>query len=464
MTAALLFGQIAFAESAEAPRPPDVLLIIAEDLKACLGCYGNPIVQTPNLDALAAQGVRFDRAYCQFPLCNPSRSSLLTGLRPETTRVFGNTIDWNGPLKGLTTLPEHFRSHGYETVRVSKIFHAGNQGRVFDDSARWERIIPSNQGLPKPGRAARPGRFLYEDASAEQRQKNYDMRAWKWGPSGLDDMEMADGMTAEQAVRELSRKHDRPLFFAVGFHCPHLSLVAPDQYFAMYPPEKIPLPANPPNDLDDVPGSYSLANQERFTPEKEREAIAAYYACVSYMDACVGRVLGALKETGRDKNTIVVFLGDHGFHLGEHFLWQKMTLFEESARVCLILSAPNMRNKGAVCERLVEFVDLFPTLAELCGLEIPPGLEGTSMKALLDSPDRPWKKAAFTMLGGKGRSVRTERWRYTEWGSPPKAELYDHESDPGEFVNRAADGAWAEVAAELSQLLRKGWRAALPPR
>jgi uncharacterized sulfatase len=459
------------ADSGSPSKRPDVLFLIAEDHQACLGCYGNPICKTPNLDALAARGVRFDRAYCQYPLCNPTRSSMLSGLRPETTQVVGNEQDWNEYLKAATTLPEFFHANGYETVRIGKIFHSGNGNRIFDDKARWDRVVPPQSATSKkPGKKAgkkadtKAGpslRVLYDQFTEEERQKDYDMRAWVWGPLDVEDNQAGDGRKAEAAARVLQEKREKPLFLAVGFSLPHLSYRAPRKYFDMYPPERIPLPDYPENDLDDSPGPYSLRNHKQFTDVKRREAIAAYYACISYVDACAGRILDALKQSGRENDTIVVFWGDHGFNVGEHLLWQKMNLFEESCRVPLILAAPGVAKAGSVVRRPAEVVDMFPTLAELCGLTPPEGLECISMVPLLRNPERPWKKGAFTSRK-PGRSIRTERWRYTEWGSPEKTELYDHQTDPKEITNLAKDPKYKTTVAELSQLLHAGWKACLP--
>ncbi|MCE5307850.1 MAG: sulfatase [Acidobacteriales bacterium] len=446
-----------------AARPFDVLFIAIEDLATCQSCYGNPVCRTPNLDALAAGGVRFDNAQCAFPLCNPTRSALLSGLRPPTTGVLGNSLDWNTRLRPGTTLPEIFRAGGYETVRVGKIFHAANGPNVFDDSARWSRVIPEREGVPKPSREKDPApRVLFGNVSAGERRAVYDYRAWVWGPQGRGDLDCNDGAIAEQGVRVLSKKPgDKPLFLALGFHRPHLPLHAPAKYFEMYPPASIPLPRNPERDPDDLPHKYGKLVDHAMTDATRREAIAAYYACVTYVDACIGRVMAALKSSGRDRNTVVVVFGDHGFHIGEHRLWQKMTLFEQSCRVPLIISVPGV-TKPAVCRRPAECVDIFPTLAELCGLKPPAGIESISMVPLLRNPARPWKKGAFTYINN-GKTVRTERWRYTEWGGPDRAELYDREADPGEFTNLARDTKHASTAAELSRLLEGDWRAALPP-
>jgi len=387
----------------------------------------------------------------------------MSGRYPASTGVLGNAKDWREALGDIVTLPEYFAAHGYETLRCGKMFHGGNAGRKFDDKARWARVISASEGLPAVEHKRRPLRALYEHMSREERQKEYTTRAWEWGPSGQDDLEMSDGRVAEQGVRVLSQQHDRPLFLALGFHSPHLVLAAPDKYFDMYSLDEIRLPENPENDLDDVPRGYSLANHKQFTDEKRREAIRAYYATCSYVDACVGRVIKALEDSGRIDSAVVVFWGDHGFHLGEHFLWQKYTLFEESTRVPLIMRAPGVTRPGSVCTRPVELIDLYPTLSELAGLPIPAGLESISMVPLLRDPGRPWKKGAFTTLGPtRGNSIRTDRWRYTEWGGPGEAELYDHESDPGEFANLARVPEHAQTVAQLSKLLNGGWRAALP--
>ncbi len=474
---AALVGFVCAGFSAPRSHPPDVLFIISEDLATCMGSYGNPVCQTPNLDALAASGVRFDNAQCMFPVCNPTRSSFLSGLYPRTTQVLGNAQDWNENLKPGTTLPEYFRANGYLTMRCGKIFHAGNGARDFSDIARWDMVLPESAiaagegGGGKKGGKKGSGRggaqvqrqetWLYSDLTPEQRNNEYDTRAWVWGPVGTEDTDHPDGRIAAQAVKVLRAKQEKPLFLALGFHKTHLPLFAPKKYFDLYPPEKMPLPNYAENCLEGLPHGYSLKNHKAFTDEKRRQAIAAYYASASYMDACVGRVLNALKETGRDRNTIVVFMGDHGFHMGEHLLWQKMTLFEESSRVPLIIRAPGVTPAGSICKRPVSQIDLYPTLADLCGLGAPSGLEGISMAPLLRDPNRPWKKGAFTTMGN-GTSVRTERYRYNEWGGPEQAELYDHESDPRELRNLAKDPKFKEVVTELSALIKGGWKAALP--
>jgi len=324
----------------------------------------------------------------------------------------------------------------------------------------WRRTLkPKGKGArhkPKRPKADRPA-WLEPD--------EYIARSLRWGPTGLSDTEQHDGAIAAAVAEFLVEKREKPLYMAVGFHTPHYILTAPDRYFAMYPPEKIVLPKNPADDLADVPHEYAHFNttDDRWLDEDEkREVIAAYYACISYVDTCLGMLMDALDKSGRADRTIVCLWGDHGMHLGEHFLFRKYTLFENSARVPFILVAPGVARAGSVCKRPVELVDVYPTLAELCALPVPEGLEGISMKPLLEDPTRPWKKAAFTARTRGERSLRTERWRYTEWGSPEAAELYDHGNDPGEFTNLAGDPEHADVVAELHELLHAGWKAALP--
>lgn len=434
---------------AQPSRRLNVLLIAVDDLNNRLGCYGDPVARTPNIDRLAGRGVRFDHSYCQYPLCNPSRTSLLSGRRPDTTRIHDNRTAPRTFLGDVAFLPEHFRAHGYFTGRVGKVAHA-----AFEDAVTWDVSENAQRTAPlelKQQRAARPpGEAL----------------KLEWVPTGNRDEDEPDGRTARRVARLIEQKRDKPFFLAAGFHKPHLPWVAPKKYFDMYPPEKIVLPATPPDDRDDIPpiALTRTAGDEQMTDLDRRKAIAAYHACTTFMDAQVGVLLGALDRLKLWESTVVLLFGDHGWHLYDHLgLWRKMTVFEEAARAPLIVAAPG-RRRGVGCPRLVEFVDIYPTLSELCGLPRPGGLEGTSFAPLLSDPQRSWKKAAFTVVararGVMGRSVRTDRYRYTEWDDDGKvAEIYDHEKDIHEFRNLAGD----PKQAELRRILREGWRAALPP-
>ena len=442
---------------------PNVLFIAIEDIAPLMGCYGHPVVRTPNIDALAKRGVLFNRAYCQVAVCNPSRACVSTGLRPQTTGIFNNSLDWRQRIpEGMLALPEFFRDKGYETVICGKIHHSQRYFKDAIDQAQQREDRMWHRKLRAPSkRYARPAVAPKAPRPAWLKPDDYTARSLKWGPTGLSDAEQRDGAIAKAVATELKAKHDKPLYMAVGFHAPHYELRAPDKYIEMYPPDEITLPKNPENDLADVPHEYSMFNttDDRWLSEDEkREVIAAYYACISYVDTCVGILMDALKQTSQEDNTIVCLWGDHGMHLGEHFLWRKYTLFENAARVPFIIAAPGTAKAGAVCNRPVELIDIYPTLADLCGLGVPEGLEAISMKLLLIDPERPWKKAAFTSQGPKRHSLRTQRYRYTEWDSPANAELYDHENDPGEFTNLARDPKYSATAAELSGLLHAGWK------
>lgn len=441
---------------------PNVLLIISDDLAATLGCYGHPQAKTPQLDALASRGVMFDRAYCQFPHCNPSRSSMLSGLRPNTTRVTNNEDNLYTNIPGVLTLPHHFRQNGYATARCGKIFHLGVPTGLesMDDPQAWDFGTPFKSELPYP-----PKRESMVKVKAGKKQ------GLGWQEIPCEDDDLCDGFFAKTAIEWLEKRDaTKPFLLAVGFHRPHLPLVAPAKYFDLYPLESITLPDAPADDEADIPPparngavpGYALTA----TPEQRRAAIRAYLATVSYMDAQAGRVLDAVKKLGMQDNTIVIFTGDHGWHLGEHSLWHKRSLFEESARVPFMVFAPGMKGNGQRSASLVEMLDVFPTFCDLTGVPSPANLQGKSLRPLLDDPKATVHDAAFTQARrGKdaehwGRSVRTARWRCTEWDEGRNGiELYDHDTDPHEYRNLAGDPQHAQVLKELRAVLA----AKLPP-
>jgi uncharacterized sulfatase len=434
-------------------RKLNVLLIAVDDLNTNLGCYGDPLARSPNIDKLASRGVKFERAYCQYPLCNPSRTSILSGRRPDTTGIFNNTTPPRTYLKDVVFLPEYFRQHGYFTARVGKIAH----GR-FEDAVKWD-VSESAQGRPTSGAA--PQQPPPAGTAATGNPGDGGARL-SWRATDNRDEEEPDGKTARRIVRLLQENKDKPFFIAAGFHKPHLAWIAPKQYFALHPPEKVKLPKTPEDDRTDIPpvALTRTASDVTLTDEQKRQAIAAYSACVSFTDAQVGIVLDEVDRLKLADRTIVVFWGDHGFHLGEHNgLWRKMTLFEESTRVPLIIAAPGKR-AGVASPRLAELVDLYPTLTQLCGLPQPPMLDGVSLVPLLEDPGRAVKQAAYTVVArGRGllaRSVRTERYRYTEWGDEKTAELYDHETDPREYTNLVRDPKHSKILIEMKNLLRAG--------
>ncbi len=465
----ITLASLAGVGHADGPAGPmNVLFIVSDDLtNNAIGCYGGP-VPTPNVDALAARGVRFDRAYCQFPLCNPSRASFLTGLRSDTLRVYENATQFRRNLPDAQTLPQTFRKAGYLVARVGKLYHYGVPGQIgtdgLDDPPSWDRTI-NPRGRDKDDE----DRIFTLNPGAKGSARFGGTLSWLAADG--DDAEQTDGQIAAEVAGLLraSATADRPFFLACGFFRPHTPYVAPKKYFEMFPTSAIALPNVPDGHRRDAPApafGSAKKEQDQLTDDLRRQAIQAYRASAAFMDAQLGIVLRALEDAGLADRTIVVFLSDHGYHLGEHGLWQKMSLFENSARVPLILADPRARGNGRACPRTVELVDLHATLAELCGLDAP-ATDGASLKPLLDDPDRPWDRPAFTQVargapagpgpdarkggpGFMGRSIRTERHRYTEWDDGERGvQLYDLEADPGELANLADDLEHRALAAEL---------------
>jgi uncharacterized sulfatase len=442
---------VVLAGGAALAKPPDrrknVLFIIVEDLKDVLGCYGNQVVRTPGLDRLAAKGMVFERTYCQFPVCNPSRSSMLLGLRPDRTRILDNVKSWRQTVGHRITLPKLFRNSGYHTVGLGKVFHGGDR---HDDPAAWDeryRYRPTEEGRRGEGRNLTGG----------------VVRWCRWLAAEGDDLDQPDGQLAAKAVRLLRHKRERPFFMAVGFHKPHDPFNAPKKYFDMYPLGKLQPPVVP-EDVQTVE-KYAIGSGwkkafDKFTLRDKREFLRAYYACVSFTDAQIGKVLDELDRHRSWENTAVFFVGDHGYELGEHDWWNKNVLYEDSARVPMIAVVPGLTRPGTRCKAFVEMVDFYPTFADICGLSAPEDLDGVSFRPLLSHPDRKWKTAAFTQVirgrGVTGKSVRTSRWRYTKWSRADEIlwrQLYDHDSDPREYRNLAAREDCKDLIEDLDYLL-----------
>ncbi|MCY2986253.1 MAG: sulfatase [Planctomycetota bacterium] len=362
---------VAASAAEPAKRPANVLFIAVDDMNNDLGCYGHPVVKSPHIDRLAARGVRFDRVYCQFPLCSPSRSSLLTGLRPSQTRVFNLTYHFRTELPDVVTLPQLFKNNGYYSARVGKIYHYGNPGDIgtsgLDDPPSWNHFINP---------AGRDKTTLETDVlNYTSRRGLGSAMAFLPDKEGRDE-DHTDGKVATEAIKLLADHQDQPFFIAAGFYKPHGPWIAPKKYFDLYPLDKIQLPALVPEDVPQ-PALASTKPWPYFgvTPDEARECKRAYYAAISFVDAQIGRVLDAVDRLQLWDNTIVIFWSDHGYHLGEHGLWMKQSLFEESARVPMIIAAPRQKAVGKVCPRTVEFVDIYPTLADLTVL--PPTLART---------------------------------------------------------------------------------------
>ena len=459
--------------SGQAARP-NVLFITADDLNDDMGAWGHPIVRTPNIDRLAARSVRFERAYTQYALCNPSRASFMTGLRPDTIRVYDLTTHFRTNVPDAVTLPQMFQRAGYFAARVGKIYHYGNPGDIgtsgLDDKPSWNRFV-NPRGVDKDEEPkltfAGPSRALGSSLS--------------YYASPAPDEAHTDGMVATETIKLIEEHKGGPFFIAAGFYRPHCPYIAPQKYFDLYP------------SLDRVPtGEYSelLLKQSPTAsrgvswdvPDKEqRDAIRAYYAAISFMDAQVGRLLDALERLKLRQNTIVVFMSDHGYHLGDHGgLWMKQSLFERSTRTPLMIAGPGVTAQGSASRRIVELLDIYPTLAALSGIAPPPGLQGRSLRPLLAKTAAEWDHPALSQVRravalGAGRgapataagpgpqsapppnigyTVRTELYRYITWDDGQAGEeLFDEINDPGELRNLAGSSFYAGVLAEMRQLL-----------
>ncbi|MEW6356412.1 MAG: sulfatase [Planctomycetota bacterium] len=499
VTYSLLGGaaaRLAMAQDATSARGKyNVLFIAVDDLRPQTKCYGMEKMITPNIDKLAQTGTMFTRAYCQQAVCSPSRTSLLTGRRPDTTRVYDLQTHFRLNLPDVVTLPQYFKNNGYHTQGFSKIYHGG-----LDDPISWtvKHWAPEGGGYLKPeslaimekGREEIKKKKLGKATEVLQRDPKtgmalkitppkYRVRGPSWEDPDCADNDLADGKTADEVIRVMREVKDKPFFLAAGFLKPHLPFIAPKRYYDLYPKGSLTLADNPfpPKDCPEIAlhdsgelRAYSDIPKEGNIPdEKALELIHGYYACTSYVDAQIGRLLDELDKLGLAEKTVVILWGDHGWQLGEHGLWCKHTNFETSAHVLMICRAPGQKSPGAACPALTEFVDIYPSLSDLCGLPLPEGLEGTSFAPLMDDPKRPWKTAAFSQYPRKkymGYSMRTDRYRYTEWGArgeaPVARELYDHQTDPGENVNLADKPEHKDLVTKLSEQLHKGWQAARP--
>jgi uncharacterized sulfatase len=464
-----LIGMSAAVPGVEAAKPANVartnvLFIAVDDLNMDLGCYGHPQVKTPHIDQLATRGVRFDLAYCQYPLCNPSRVSMLTGLRPDTARVHNLETDFRTTVPDAVTLPQLFRQNGYFTARSGKIFHYGVPREIGtsgkDDPISWDTVFNPI------------GRDKTEESQLRVLTRGTGTTlgfAMAWMEMDGDDADQTDGRGVTETIKLLEQAANKgqPFFIGIGFYRPHTPFVATHKWFQPYPQHRVRLPSMPEDDLEDIPPvslyirppNYGLAESDL------RDCVRAYWASVSFVDDQVGRLLAALERLKLADRTIVVFFSDNGFLLGQHGQWQKQLLFDEAARVPLIVYVPGVRGNGTACLRPVELLDVYPTLKELCGLPNPPQqLEGRSLVPWLTNPTAASEAFAFCQVTrrlGKGHvlmgySARSERWRYTEWGPHGQEgrELYDHKNDPGEFRNLAGKEEHGPVVARMQAALQ----------
>lgn len=413
------------------PKRPNVLFIPIDDLNDWVEDFGGHVqTVTPNIHKLALRSLRFQNAYCQAPMCNPSRASLLSGLRPTTTGVYENDHTWRDALSTTETLTEYFMRHGYRVEGAGKIFHS-KQTDFGAFHAYGKEADPEQNGGKKKDK-------------------------FDFGPIDYPEEQMPDYQTASYGVEFLNRKHDQPFFLAVGLIKPHLAWNVPKKHFDKFADMDVKLPPYLADDLADVP--KSAVRQQAVKTHKSitgkgrwQAAVAAYLACINYADEQAGRVLDALDKSPYRDNTIVVLWGDHGWHLGEKDHWQKFTLWERSCRAPFVLHVPGMKSAGRDCRRVVEFLDMYPTLVELCGLPKKEGIEGVSLRPLIDNPEAKWDRPAITSNGADKITVRTARWRYTRYADGE--ELYDEVNDPNEWTNLASKPDHAAVKKELAALL-----------
>ncbi len=441
-------------------KKPNILFIIADDLTAtAVSSYENKACKTPNIDQLGSEGVRFTKAYSQYPVCGPSRASLMSGYYPNATTTFGYVSGRKNIGAERKTWSQLFKDNGYYTARVSKIYHmgvpidieTGSNGQ--DDEASWTERFNS-QG---PEWKAKGEAELVQgnpDGSIERKGGNVMTIVKAEG----DDLVHSDGKTAEKAIELLKKHKNEPFFLAVGFVRPHVPFVAPKSYFKSYPQELVEMPKKVKGDWDDIPKrgiNYVTSVNGQMSLEQERKAVSGYYAAVTYMDAQVGKVLNALKEEGLEDNTIVIFTSDHGFHLGEHDFWMKVSLHEESVRVPMIIKVPG--KKAEVCDSFVELLDLYPTIAELAGLDVSEHLQGKSLVKTLDHPEVDVRDMAFSVSqGGRSFLLRSKEWAYIQYDEDAASgvELFDMEKDPKQFNNLANKPNYADIVSMFQKKLK----------
>jgi arylsulfatase A-like enzyme len=427
----------AFEPTPEPANKPNVLFIAIDDLNHWVGYLGrNPQTITPNIDKLARRGVRLTRSYCAAPVCNPSRAALMSGLRPSTSGVYENNNDWRTAIPIERTLPTTFRKAGYYVAGAGKIYH-GSYPRLEE----WDDYLQGERGDPQPTGDTGVGGI-------------------KFAPLDCNDEDTRDYRIVQYGIDQLDRKHDRPFLLTIGLHKPHMPWNVPRKYFDQHPLDKIQLPPYREDDLKDVPpAGKAMARPEgdhRAMLESGRwkEAVQAYLATITYCDTMVGRLIDALDRSAYRDNTIVVFWSDHGWHLGEKHHWRKFALWEEATRSPLIWIVPGLTKADSVCDRTVDFMSIYPTLTDLCGIPTPSHVEGKSLRPLLENPQASWDTPALTTYRYKNHTVRTEDWRYIRYANGDE-ELYNEQADPHEWTNLAADPAHAAKKEELARFLPK---------
>jgi arylsulfatase A-like enzyme len=414
---------------------PNVLFIAVDDLRDWVGYLGrNPQTLTPNIDKLALRGVRFTHSYCAAPVCNPSRAALLSGMRPGTTGIYNNNDDFRPVIPAEKCLPATFRGAGYVTLGAGKIYHES-----YARHEEWDEYLPREGRDPKPA-------------------GNDGVGGIKFAPLDCQDSDLADWKIADYGIAELGKKHDKPFFLTVGFHKPHMPWNVPRKWYDLHPLDTIELPPHRDDDLADIPpAGVKMAkpqgdHAQMLASGRWKEAVQGYLAAISYMDMNVGRLLDALDRSPYKDNTIIVFWGDHGWHLGEKQHWRKFALWEEATRAPLLWVVPGVTKPGALCERSIDYMTVYPTLCDLCGITPPTHLEGSSIRSLLTDPQSAWAAPALTTHEFKNHAVRSEGWRLIRYADGSE-ELYDETADPNEFTNLATNPEHAARKAELEKFL-----------
>jgi len=442
------------AAAVEAQEKKNVLFIIADDLNCYLGSYGHYLAKTPNIDKFAEEGLLFENSYCNFPLCGPSRASMMTGLYPDQNNIKGNAILIRDRVPEVTTMTQVFMQNGYSATRIGKIYHYNNPKDIgtpgHDDPESWSHTI-NPKGRDKEE----------EDKIFSLKPGNFGATL-SWLAADGSDEEQTDGIVATEAIKQLEKFSEtkESFFLAVGFYKPHTPYVAPKKYFDLYPRESIIVPKVPENYMETLPVPARkmltrLSEQTNLPDSIAISAIQAYLATISFLDAQVGRVMDALEKNGLKENTIVVFTSDHGYHMGEHAYYQKRTLFEYSARIPLIISYPDQKTKGKVTGSIVEMIDIYPTLCELADLEYPRYIAGKSMVPVLENYRKKIRKEALTQTLTDGYSIINDKFRYSRWGAggPGMIELYCKKKDPAEMINLASKPKYEKKIKLLDKIL-----------
>ena len=427
----------------------NVLLIIADDLNCDLGAYGNLVVKTPNIDRLAKRGILFQNAHNQYPLCGPSRASFMTGMYTNQTKITKNNMNLRNSVPDVITLGQRFRQQGYQSIRIGKMFHYDNPSAIGtsgnDDIYSWDQTVNPY------------GRDKFEEYKIKTLTPRKYGGTLSWLAANGTDYEQTDGIAASEAIKKLDDfiKKDTPFFLAVGFFRPHTPFVAPKKYFDFYDREKIEIPEISSDYLSTLPepavkSIRSKKNQLDLEKELSQEIKEAYYATISFVDAQVGRILDHLESCALDENTVVVFTSDHGYHLGEHGHWQKQTLFDNATRIPLIISAPNLENKGAKSISPVELIDLYPTLMDLVNITTPKHVVGKSLVPIMKNVNASVRSSALTRWRN-GYSIKTKRFRLTKWGRNGELgyELYDHNNDKNELINLVKNKDYSKAIDSL---------------